>query len=65
MLRELKVLKILKHENIVEFKEAFKRKNNLYLVFEYVEKTLLELLQESAKGLDSNLIKKIILFLTG
>ena len=60
MLRELKVLKILKHENIVEFKEAFKRKNNLYLVFEYVEKTLLELLQESAKGLDSNLIKKII-----
>lgn len=60
MLRELKVLKILKHENIVEFKEAFKRKNNLYLVFEYVEKTLLELLQEHGKGLDPNLIKKII-----
>jgi serine/threonine protein kinase len=60
MLRELKVLKILKHDNIVEFKEAFKRKNNLYLVFEYVEKTLLELLQEHAKGLDPNLIKKII-----
>jgi len=25
MLRELKVLKYLKHENIVEFKEAFKK----------------------------------------
>ena len=60
MLRELKVLKILKHENIVEFKEAFKRKGNLYLVFEYVEKTLLELLQQKSKGLDPELIKKII-----
>jgi cyclin-dependent kinase-like len=60
MLRELKVLKILKHENIVEFKEAFKRKNNLFLVFEYVEKTLLELLQQKPKGLDSELIRNII-----
>ena len=60
MLRELKVLKFLKHENIVEFKEAFKKKNNLYLVFEYVEKNLLELLQEHPKGLEPLLIKKII-----
>lgn len=60
MLRELKVLKILKHENIVEFKEAFKRKGNLYLVFEYVEKTLLELLQQKPKGLDPDLIRNII-----
>jgi len=60
MLRELKVLKFLKHENIVEFKEAFKKKTNLYLVFEYVEKNLLELLQEHPKGLDQGLIRKII-----
>ena len=60
MLRELKVLKILKHEYIVEFKEAFKRKGNLYLVFEYVEKTLLELLQQKPKGLDPELIRNII-----
>ena len=60
MLRELKVLKILKHENIVEFKEAFKRKGNLYLVFEYVEKTLLELVQQKPKGLDPELIRNII-----
>ena len=60
MLRELKVLKFLKHENIVEFKEAFKKKTNLYLVFEYVEKNLLELLQEHPKGLDTGLIKKVI-----
>ena len=60
MARELKVLQILKNEYIVEYKGAFKRKENLYLVFEYVEKNLLELLQEHSKGLDPNLIKKII-----
>ena len=60
MSRELKVLQMLKHDNIVEFKEAFKRKGNLYLVFEYVEKNLLEFLQEHPKGLDPSIIKKII-----
>ena len=50
MRRELKVLKILKHDNIVEFKEAFKKKGNLFLVFEFVEKNLLELLEESPNG---------------
>lgn len=38
MARELRVLKILKNDNIVEYKGAFKRKDNLFLVFEYVEK---------------------------
>lgn len=60
MARELRVLQMLKHDNIVEYKGAFKRKENLFLVFEYVEKNLLELLQEQPKGLDPNLIKKII-----
>jgi cyclin-dependent kinase-like len=58
--REYKVLQILKHENIVEFKEAFKMKGNLYLVFEYVDKNLLELLQEHPRGLDPGTIKKLI-----
>lgn len=60
MARELRVLQMLKNDNIVEYKGAFKRKENLFLVFEYVEKNLLELLQEHPKGLDPNLIKKII-----
>ena len=30
MKRELRVLELLKHENIVDFKEAFKRKGNYY-----------------------------------
>lgn len=60
MRRELKVLQILKNENIVEFKEAFKRKGNLFLVFEFVERNLLELLDQSPNGLNPKLIKNII-----
>ena len=37
-LRELKVLRALKQENIVELREAFRRRGKLYLVFEYVER---------------------------
>jgi cyclin-dependent kinase-like len=60
MMRELKVLQMLKHDNIVEYKEAFKTKGDLFLVFEYVDKNLLELLQEHPRGLDPLVIKKII-----
>lgn len=42
-LRELKMLRTLKQENIVELKEAFRRRGKLYLVFEYVEKVSHEL----------------------
>lgn len=32
------MLRSLKQENIVELREAFRRKGKLYLVFEYVER---------------------------
>ena len=60
MKRELKMLQKLHHPNIVDFQDAFKRKGNLFLVFEFVEKNLLEVLEEHPKGLDPNLIKHII-----
>ena len=60
MKRELRVLQLLKHDNIVEFKEAFKRKNNLFLVFEFIERNLLELLEEQPNGLEPQLIKSLI-----
>lgn len=53
-MREVKMLRLLKHDNVVLLKEAFKRysyyhyhyrKGKLYLVFEFVEKTLLEILE--------------------
>ena len=64
--REIRMLKTLKHDNIVIMKEAFKRyskkkliyslyflyrKGKLYLVFEFVERTLLEILEERTTGL--------------
>ena len=60
MKRELKMLQRLHHPNIVEFQDAFKRKGNLFLVFEFVDKNLLELIEENPKGLDPNIIKTII-----
>ena len=51
-LREVKILRLLKHDNIVQLKEAFRRKGKLYLVFEYVEKNLLEVLEEHPSGLE-------------
>jgi cyclin-dependent kinase-like len=43
--REMKMLKMCNHENIVHLKNAFKRKGKLYLVFEYVDQNLLEILE--------------------
>eukprot|EP00913_Durusdinium_trenchii_P003435 g3181.t1 len=44
-LREVKILRIMRHENIVQLKEAFRRKGKLYLVFEFVEKSMLDILE--------------------
>jgi len=60
MLRELKVLKKLRHENIVQLKESFRRKGKLYLVFEYVDRNLLEILEQYPNGLDQQLVKRFI-----
>ena len=60
MRRELKMLQILKHENVVDFQEVFKNKGNLFLVFEYVERNLLELIEEKPDGLRPSLIKNLI-----
>ena len=60
MRRELKMLQMLKHENCVDFLDAYSHKGNLYLVFEYVEKNLLEVLEESPNGLSPKLIKSFV-----
>ena len=41
-------------------KEAFRKKGIVYLVFEYVENNLLEVLENSQNGLPPNLIRKLI-----
>jgi len=59
-LREVKILRMLKHENIVTLREAFRRKGRLYLVFEYVERTLLEVLEANPNGVDPSLVQKLV-----
>ncbi|XP_062871311.1 cyclin-dependent kinase-like 5 isoform X2 [Trichomycterus rosablanca] len=56
-MRELKMLRTLKQENIVELKEAFRRRGKLYLVFEYVEKNMLELLEELPNGVPPDKVR--------
>eukprot|EP00742_Colponemidia_sp_Colp-10_P002704 GILJ01002891.1.p1 GENE.GILJ01002891.1~~GILJ01002891.1.p1 ORF type:complete len:667 (+),score=99.99 GILJ01002891.1:104-2104(+) len=57
-LREVRILKQLKHENIVNLIEVFRRKGKLYLVFEYVERTILQDLERHPEGLDPLEVKK-------
>lgn len=56
--REVKFLKSLKHENIVEIKEAFARQNRLYIVFEFLDQDFLELLEANEQGLSEKEVKK-------
>ena len=58
--REIFTLQISKHENIVKLIEAFVNKGYLYLVFEYAEKNLLQLIEEKPKGLNQELIRSLI-----
>lgn len=56
-LREVKILRIMKHENIVQLKEAFRRKGKLYLVFEFVEKSMLDILEEKSSGVEVETVR--------
>ncbi|RTL23998.1 MAG: hypothetical protein EKK49_21965, partial [Rhodocyclaceae bacterium] len=57
-LREVRVLKQLRHDNIISLLEVFRRKGKLYLVFEYVDKTILEVLEQRPNGLDENDVRR-------
>ncbi len=59
-LREVRILRQLRQENIVTLIEVFRRKKRLYLVFEYVESTLLEELERRPEGLEPLDVKKIM-----
>jgi len=59
-LREVRILKQLKHDNIVNLIEVFRRKSKLHLVFEYVERTILEDLERNPDGMDPIETKKCL-----
>ena len=50
----------LRHDNLVNLLEVFRRKKRLYLVFEFVDHTVLDELEKCPNGLDENTTRKIL-----
>lgn len=59
ILREVKTLKLMKNSKcVVQLLESFKRKGTLYLVFEFVERNLLEIIEENENGVPVSIIAR-------
>ncbi|XP_016340329.1 cyclin-dependent kinase-like 2 isoform X1 [Sinocyclocheilus anshuiensis] len=56
--REIRLLKQLRHENLVNLLEVWKRKRRWYLVFEFVDRTVLDELEQFPSGLDPLRVRK-------
>lgn len=48
-LREISSLMKISHPNIVDLKEVIRENNNLYFVFEYLEKNVYEVMKDRRK----------------
>ncbi|KYQ91210.1 putative protein serine/threonine kinase [Tieghemostelium lacteum] len=59
-LREIKVLRELNHPNIVKLKDVILEGNDLFLVFEYLENNLYEIIKDRSKLLPESKIRNII-----
>jgi len=42
MMREIRILREYRHANIVNLRNVFRENGKLYLIFDYIQKTLLE-----------------------
>ncbi|XP_055026431.1 cyclin-dependent kinase-like 1 [Misgurnus anguillicaudatus] len=58
--RETRMLKQLKHPNLVNLIEVFRRKRKLHLVFEYCDHTVLNELDRYPRGVPEHMVKSII-----
>ncbi|KAK2546103.1 cyclin-dependent kinase-like 2 [Columba livia] len=58
--REVKLLKQLRHENLVNLLEVCKKKKRWYLVFEFVDHTVLDDLEAFPNGLDYSRVRKYL-----
>ncbi|XP_057660254.1 cyclin-dependent kinase-like 1 isoform X2 [Diorhabda carinulata] len=59
-LREIRLLKNLKHPNLVNLIEIFRRKRRLHLVFEFCDRTVLSELEKYPRGCPKLLAQQII-----
>eukprot|EP00729_Bicosta_minor_P016414 gene16414-6442_t len=58
-LREVRMLKQLRHGNLVNLQEVFRRKRKLHLVFEFIDRTVLDELDANPSGLPMESVQKI------
>nr|CAH7766814.1 unnamed protein product [Callosobruchus chinensis] len=63
-LREIRMLKRLRHENLVTLIEVFRHRKRFYLVFEYVAGTVLDELERHNGGLDYEMCRERIFQVT-
>ncbi len=59
-LREMGVLRRLRHDNVAALLEAFTRGGRLFLVFEFVQRTVLDDLEASGSGLAPDLVRDVL-----
>lgn len=59
--REVRILKKLRHPNIINLIDVFRSKKRLYLVFEYVEGTVLSKLENSPCGVPEPEMKRYMI----
>ncbi|XP_045483604.1 cyclin-dependent kinase-like 4 isoform X4 [Harmonia axyridis] len=59
-LREIRLLKNLKHPNLINLIEVFRRKRRLHLVFEFCERTVLNELERFPRGCPELLTQQIV-----
>jgi serine/threonine protein kinase len=59
-MRELQILRALRHDNIVMLLEAFMKENRLFLVFEHVQRTLLDDIERSNTGLPPAQVRDVL-----
>ncbi|GET91669.1 mitogen-activated protein kinase, putative [Leishmania tarentolae] len=49
--REVRMLQLLQHPNVIRLEDVFRREGKLYLVFEFIDHTILQLLESTTRGL--------------
>uniref|UniRef100_A0A0B6ZKU0 cyclin-dependent kinase n=1 Tax=Arion vulgaris TaxID=1028688 RepID=A0A0B6ZKU0_9EUPU len=59
-MREIRMLRQLKHPNLVNMIEVFRRRKRLNLVFEYVDHTVLNELDKYPRGVPERMVQRIV-----
>ncbi|KPA84962.1 putative mitogen-activated protein kinase [Leptomonas pyrrhocoris] len=56
--REVRMLQQLRHPNVVRLEEVFRREGKLHLVFEFIDKTILQVLEGTSRGIPSRDLRR-------